>query len=47
MDIIASGGVTTTEDIKELARMNIHGAIIGKALYEGRLTLEEAIETAK
>jgi phosphoribosylformimino-5-aminoimidazole carboxamide ribotide isomerase len=40
--IIASGGITTAEDVRSLARLGIDGAILGKALYEGRLTLAEA-----
>lgn len=40
VDVIASGGVTTEEDITKLERMNLYGAIIGKALYEGTLSLE-------
>jgi len=39
--LIASGGVTTHKDLEELNRVGCHGAIIGKALYEGRLRLEE------
>ena len=35
------------EDIRRLAAMNIHGAIIGKAYYTGAVNLEEAIEVAK
>jgi phosphoribosylformimino-5-aminoimidazole carboxamide ribotide isomerase len=31
------------EDIKELRKMNLYGAIIGKALYSGNITLKEAI----
>jgi len=47
MDIIASGGVSSIEDIKALRKMNIHGAIIGKAYYTGAIDLKEAIEVAK
>lgn len=39
IDIIASGGVSTESDIETLRRMNLYGAIIGKALYEGHLSL--------
>lgn len=42
-NIIASGGMSSIEDIKELRRMNLYGAIIGKALYSGNIFLEEAI----
>ncbi|MBV9656642.1 MAG: 1-(5-phosphoribosyl)-5-[(5-phosphoribosylamino)methylideneamino]imidazole-4-carboxamide isomerase [Verrucomicrobia bacterium] len=42
-DIIASGGVTTAGDVRALAqRPRLHGAIIGRALYEGTLTLRAA-----
>lgn len=46
IDVIASGGVTTEEDIEKLERMNLYGAIIGKALYEGSLSLEKLREGA-
>ncbi len=41
IDIVASGGVSTKEDIEKLKKMNLYGAIIGKALYDGALSLEE------
>lgn len=41
IDIIASGGVTTESDISKLEEMELYGAIIGKALYEGSLSLEK------
>lgn len=44
IDVIASGGVTTEEDIKQLENMNLYGAIIGKALYEGSISLEKLRE---
>lgn len=47
MDIIASGGVSSLEDVKVLADMEIHGAIIGKAYYTGAVKLKDAIEVAK
>jgi len=40
IDIIASGGIGRKEDIEELERMNLYGAIVGKALYEGKVSLE-------
>ena len=46
MDIIASGGVSDLEDIKALRKMDIHGAIIGKAYYTKAICLKEAIEAA-
>ena len=47
IDIIASGGVSTIEDIQALSKMNIYGAIIGKAYYIGAIDLKQAIEVAK
>ena len=47
MQIIASGGVSSIEDVKRLASLSIHGAIVGKAYYTGALSLAEAIEVAK
>ena len=47
MKIIASGGVSDISDVKRLAALNIHGAIIGKAYYTGAINLKEAIEVAK
>ncbi|HAX03734.1 MAG: 1-(5-phosphoribosyl)-5-[(5-phosphoribosylamino)methylideneamino]imidazole-4-carboxamide isomerase [Tenericutes bacterium GWC2_34_14] len=43
MKIIASGGITSLEDLIKLNRMGLYGAIVGKALYEKRFTLKEAI----
>lgn len=47
MDIVASGGVSSLEDIKALREMNLYGAILGKAYYIGAVDLEKAIEVAK
>ena len=47
MNIIASGGVSSMGDVRRLAAMEIHGAIIGKAYYIGAVDLKEAIEVAK
>jgi phosphoribosylformimino-5-aminoimidazole carboxamide ribotide isomerase len=47
IDIIASGGVSSIEDIEKLAKQNMYGAIIGKAYYIGAIDLKEAIEVAK
>lgn len=43
LDIIASGGVSCMEDLQKLHQAGIHGAIIGKALYENRIDLKEAV----
>ena len=47
MDIIASGGVSSIEDVEHLAHLQIHGAIVGKAYYTGAMDLRQAIEVAK
>ena len=47
LDITASGGVSTMEDIRQLRKMDIYGAIIGKAYYTGALDLKDALEVAK
>ncbi|MHC5093356.1 MAG: 1-(5-phosphoribosyl)-5-[(5-phosphoribosylamino)methylideneamino]imidazole-4-carboxamide isomerase [Planctomycetota bacterium] len=44
LPIVAAGGVTTVEDIKILKSAGIAGAIIGRALYEGSITLTDALE---
>ena len=47
LQIIASGGVSTIDDIRYLASMNLYGAIVGKAYYTGAISLTEAIEVAQ
>lgn len=47
VDIIASGGVSSLEEVKALAEFDIHGAIIGKAYYTGAIDLAEAVRTAE
>ena len=47
LNIVASGGVSTVDDVKKLKEMNLYGAIIGKAYYTGAIDLKEAIEVAK
>ncbi len=47
IDIIASGGVSSIEDVRALAEMDLHGAIIGKAYYTGAIDISEAIEVAE
>ncbi len=43
LEVIASGGVTTAEDVRRLAALGLAGCIVGRALYEGRLALADAI----
>ena len=47
LDIIASGGVSSMEDVLSLSKMGLYGAIIGKAYYIGAIDLKRAIEVAK
>ena len=47
IDLIASGGVSSIDDIAALKEMGLHGAIIGKAYYTGAIDLSEALEVAK
>ena len=47
IQLIASGGVSSLEDIKALNAMNLHGAIIGKAYYTGAINLREALEVCR
>ena len=46
INFVASGGVSTLEDIKSLKEMNLFGAILGKALYMGAIDLKDAIKAA-
>ncbi len=46
-DIMASGGVSTIDDVRKLSEMGLYGAIIGKAYYIGAIDLKEAMEIAK
>lgn len=46
LDIVASGGITFIDEIKTLTDMGIYGAIVGKAVYEGKLDLKEVLEAA-
>ena len=47
MQIIASGGVSSIDDVVRLTSLGIYGAIIGKAYYTGAIDLKEAIEVAE
>jgi len=47
LDIIASGGVTTLDDLRALAALDLHGAILGKAYYSGAIAVEDALEAVK
>ena len=45
--LIASGGVSSLEDVRRLRALGLYGAIIGKAYYTDGIALEEAVEAAK
>ena len=47
IQIVASGGVSSIEDVKKLRSLDLYGAIIGKAYYLGAIDLKEAVEVAK
>ncbi len=47
LQIIASGGVSSIDDVERLSTLGIYGAIIGKAYYTGAISIKEAIEVAK
>ena len=47
LNVIASGGVSFESDVSALCKMDIHGAIIGKALYEGKLDLKRCLALAE
>ena len=47
VDIVASGGITHIFEVQTLARMGTSGAILGKALYEGKIDLTEAVKAGK
>ena len=47
IDIVASGGVSSIDDIKALRKLDLYGAIIGKAYYLKKISIKEAIEVAK
>lgn len=45
--VTASGGVSSLGEIAALKKMGLYGAIVGKAMYEGKLSLKEAVEAAR
>lgn len=47
LQIVASGGVSSLDDIKALRQMDLYGAILGKAYYTGAVDLADALEAAK
>ena len=47
LQIVASGGVSTIDDVRALSALGLYGAIIGKAYYTGAIDLKEAIEVAR
>ncbi|MBQ1438367.1 MAG: 1-(5-phosphoribosyl)-5-((5-phosphoribosylamino)methylideneamino)imidazole-4-carboxamide isomerase, partial [Solobacterium sp.] len=47
INIIASGGVSSLDDIRSLAEIGVYGAILGKAMYTGAVTVEDGIAAAE
>lgn len=47
LELIASGGVSSVQDVEELERIGCRGVIVGKAIYEGRITDEELARYAR
>jgi len=47
LNITASGGVSSLADVRALAKDNLYGAILGKALYTGDVDLKDALAAAK
>ena len=47
MQIIASGGVSSIDDVVKLSEKNLYGAIIGKAYYTGAISIKDAIEVSR
>jgi len=47
IDLTASGGVTSLDDVKALMEIGVYGAILGKALYTGNIDLKEAVALTK
>lgn len=46
VNVIASGGIRSLKDIKALRELGVYGVIVGRALYEGRISLKEALKIA-
>ena len=46
-EIVAAGGITSIEDLKTLAQTGVGGAVMGKSLYEGGITLKEALDAVR
>jgi len=47
INIIASGGITTTDDLRALAKMNLYGAIVGRVLYTGDMNVTDALKAVR
>ena len=47
VNITASGGVSSLDDIRALSKLNLYGAIVGKAYYSGAFSIKDALEAAK
>ena len=47
IDIIASGGVSSEDDVRSLIKMNVRGAIVGKAYYDKKINLKRIVDITK
>ncbi len=47
LHVIASGGITSLSDVKRLRDMDVYGAIIGRSLYDGGISLRDALEVTR
>ncbi|MDR7443422.1 MAG: HisA/HisF-related TIM barrel protein, partial [Armatimonadota bacterium] len=45
--VLASGGIRNLEDLRALRRLGVEGAIVGRAIYEGTLSVSEALQAAR
>jgi len=45
--IIASGGITTLEDLRALSKMDLYGAIVGRVLYTGAMNVKDALQAVR
>jgi phosphoribosylformimino-5-aminoimidazole carboxamide ribotide isomerase len=45
--VIASGGISGSADVRAVCEAGLHGVIVGRALYEGRMSVPEALQAAE
>ena len=47
INFIASGGITTLDDLRALAKMDLYGAIVGRVLYTGAMNIKDALDAVR